>query len=189
MYLEKWENWALRGQIPKNICITIIKTALEKILRPKKISKFFQGWQPLLWSLSNIFYKKLGKNLKTWYYCVLLPKYLEYLKKFKKISKNRCQGCHISWFLHRICPICTSYWSTLKSWKSAIVGIHWNQNHASRELCRDMILGSGWLKINLKFYYVYHKYVPDIAYGRYSLPYDSQCLPCDIFCPQYNWTS
>ena len=78
---------------------------------------------------------KFGKNLKTWYCCVLLPKYLENLKKFKKISKNRCQGCHISWFLHRICPICTSYQSTLKSWKSDIVGIHWNQNHASRELC------------------------------------------------------
>ena len=43
MYLEKWENGPLRGQIPKNICITIIKTALEKILRPKKNFKIFQG--------------------------------------------------------------------------------------------------------------------------------------------------
>ena len=52
---------------------------------------------------------------------------------------------------------------------------------------RGMICWSGWWRMNLKSYYVYHNYVLDIAYGRYNLPYDSQCLPFDIFCLPYEW--
>ena len=81
----------------------------------------------------------MGKNLKTWFGCVIILKYLKNLKKFKNFSKNGYQGCHISWFLHRICPICTSYQSTPKSWSNGVVKIHWNQNHVSRELWLDTL--------------------------------------------------